>query len=154
MFRVGLELFGGVGVNPSAQPVNSVPPAAPTHSNAGNLDTAPLEWMLNSKVFFTPRRQVYAGLGFGSAPRRRLRARLPHGGRHRRLLRDHAGGPTMNPPMTVDLDEDVIARIDTLAAQRGVTREELLVTLVHSGLEVGEGTHRPGARAPGEGGDR
>ncbi len=66
MFRVGLELFGGVGVNPSAQPVNSVPPAASAHSNAGNLDTAPLEWMLNSKVFFTRKRQVYAGLGFGS----------------------------------------------------------------------------------------
>jgi OmpA-OmpF porin, OOP family len=66
MFRLGLELFGGVGANPSQQKVNSVPPAAPAHSNAGNLDTAPLEWMLNSKVFFTRRRQVYAGIGFGS----------------------------------------------------------------------------------------
>jgi outer membrane protein OmpA-like peptidoglycan-associated protein len=64
--RLGLELFGGVGVNPSAQVVNSVAPAAPKHSNAGNLDTAPLEWLLNGKMFFTPKRQVYAGLGFGS----------------------------------------------------------------------------------------
>jgi hypothetical protein len=65
MFRVGLELFGGVGANPSKQPVNSVPPAAPSHSNAGNLDSAPLEWMLNGKVFFA-HRHAYAGLGAGS----------------------------------------------------------------------------------------
>jgi hypothetical protein len=41
--------------------------------------------------------------------------------------------------VTVDLGDEIIARIDALATRRGITRDELLVTLVNSGLEVEEG---------------
>jgi outer membrane protein OmpA-like peptidoglycan-associated protein len=62
--RLGAELFGGFGASPSKLPVTSTP--AKTRSNIGDLDTTPLEWMLNGRMFFTPKRQVYAGLGAGS----------------------------------------------------------------------------------------
>jgi OmpA-OmpF porin, OOP family len=62
--RVGAEFFGGFGASPSTQPVNTTPPA--TRSNIGDLDTTPLEWMLNGRMFFTAKRQVYAGLGAGT----------------------------------------------------------------------------------------
>jgi hypothetical protein len=56
-----------------------------------------------------------------------------------------------------DLGDDVIARIDALAAQRGVTREEVLADTVGSGLDVEEGRvleqPGPGARAPSEDGE-
>ena len=65
--RLGAELFGAFGVNPSKQAVfNSAPPGANPKSNVGDLDATPLEWMLNGKMFFTTARQVYAGLGAGT----------------------------------------------------------------------------------------
>ena len=65
--RLGAELFGAFGVNPAKYPVfNSAPPGANPKSNVGDLDATPLEWMLNARVFFTPARQVYAGLGAGT----------------------------------------------------------------------------------------
>jgi outer membrane protein OmpA-like peptidoglycan-associated protein len=62
--RVGAELFGGFGASPNKLPVHSVPPSE--QSNIGKADTAPLEWMLNGRAYFTPRRQVYVGLGAGT----------------------------------------------------------------------------------------
>jgi outer membrane protein OmpA-like peptidoglycan-associated protein len=64
--RLGAEVFGGFGANPDKQPVNSAPPAPPSWSNVGRVATTPLEWMLNARMFFTPTRQVYAGLGAGT----------------------------------------------------------------------------------------
>jgi OOP family OmpA-OmpF porin len=65
--RVGAELFGGVGANPTKQTVfNSASPGQNPKSNVGDLDASPLEWMLNGKMFFTAKRQVYAGLGAGT----------------------------------------------------------------------------------------
>jgi OmpA-OmpF porin, OOP family len=49
--RLGAELFGAVGAG---------------SGNTGDLDTTPLEWMINGKMFFTAKRQVYVGLGAGS----------------------------------------------------------------------------------------
>ena len=57
---------GAFGANPDKQPVNSAPPAPPSWSNIGRVATTPLEWMLNARMFFTPTRQVYAGLGAGT----------------------------------------------------------------------------------------
>jgi outer membrane protein OmpA-like peptidoglycan-associated protein len=62
--RLGAELFGGVGASPATLKVHSTPPA--TRSNVGDLDTSPLEWMLNGRMYFTAKRQVYAGLGAGT----------------------------------------------------------------------------------------
>ncbi len=62
--RLGAEFFGGFGASPAKRPVASVPPV--TRTNVGDLDTTPLEWMLNGRMFFTPKRQVYAGLGAGT----------------------------------------------------------------------------------------
>lgn len=62
--RLGAEIFGAVGAGPSKSRVYSTPPA--TRSNIGDLDTSPLEWMLNGRMYFTAKRQVYAGLGAGS----------------------------------------------------------------------------------------
>ena len=65
--RLGAEFFGAVGVNPSKQGVfNSAPPGNASKSNVGDLDATPLEWMLNGRMYFTPKRQVYAGLGAGT----------------------------------------------------------------------------------------
>jgi outer membrane protein OmpA-like peptidoglycan-associated protein len=63
--RLGAELFGGFGASPSKDTVYTVPKPT-TRSNVGDLDTTPLEWMVNGKMFFTQRRQAYAGLGLGS----------------------------------------------------------------------------------------
>jgi|HubBroStandDraft_6_1064221.scaffolds.fasta_scaffold1127531_2 hypothetical protein len=40
------------------------------------------------------------------------------------------------------LGEEVIARIDALATQRGLTRDEVLAEVVRSGLDVEEGNLR------------
>ena len=58
--------------------------------------------------------------------------RLAHGGR---------GARRLGPPATVRLDQDVIARIDAIAAARStpgheVTRAEVLRELIESGLPV------------------
>jgi len=63
--RLGAELFGGFGASPSKDTVYTVPKAT-VRGNVGDLDTTPLEWMVNGKMFFTAKRQVYAGLGAGS----------------------------------------------------------------------------------------
>jgi OOP family OmpA-OmpF porin len=49
--RLGAELFGGIGAG---------------KGNTGDLDTSPLEWSLNGRMYFTAKRQVYAGLGVGT----------------------------------------------------------------------------------------
>lgn len=49
--RLGAEIFGGFGAG---------------SGNIGDLDTTPLEWMLNGRMYFTAKRQVYVGLGAGS----------------------------------------------------------------------------------------
>jgi OmpA-OmpF porin, OOP family len=65
--RLGAEFFGAVGANPTKLAVlNSAPPGAPTKSNVGDLDATPLEWMLNGRMYFTTKRQVYVGLGAGT----------------------------------------------------------------------------------------
>ncbi len=65
--RLGGELFGAFGVNPTKYAVfNAQAPGQNPKSNVGDLDATPLEWMLNGKMFFTPKRQVYAGLGAGT----------------------------------------------------------------------------------------
>jgi len=60
--RLGAELFGGFGAGGKGTAVGKLP----AKSNIGDLDTTPLEWMLNGKMFFTAKRQVYAGLGAGT----------------------------------------------------------------------------------------
>ncbi|APR86992.1 Outer membrane protein A precursor [Minicystis rosea] len=62
--RLGAEIFGGVGASPSKRTVFTTPQT--TRSNVGDLDTTPLEWLLNGRMYFTAKRQVYAGLGAGS----------------------------------------------------------------------------------------
>jgi outer membrane protein OmpA-like peptidoglycan-associated protein len=47
--RLGGEIFGGFG-----------------KGNVGDYDTIPLEWMANGKMYLTPKRQVYIGLGAGT----------------------------------------------------------------------------------------
>jgi hypothetical protein len=65
--RLGAELFGAVGANPSKQHVlNSAPPGASWKSNIGDVDATPLEWMLSGRAYFTPRGGGYAGLGAGT----------------------------------------------------------------------------------------
>ncbi len=49
--RVGAELFGAFGAG---------------KGNVGDLDTTPLEWNVNGKMYFTPKRQVWAGLAAGT----------------------------------------------------------------------------------------
>jgi outer membrane protein OmpA-like peptidoglycan-associated protein len=63
--RLGAEFFGGFGASPSTAQVNAAAGHSMSHSNIGRFDAMPLEWMLNAKMFFTQRRQVYAGLGGG-----------------------------------------------------------------------------------------
>ena len=60
--RLGLELFGGIGAGSKGTAIGKLPAA----SNVGDLDNQPLEWMLNGKMFFTAKRQAFAGLGVGS----------------------------------------------------------------------------------------
>jgi hypothetical protein len=65
--RLGAEVFGAFGVNPTKYAVyNSAPPGKNPKSNVGDLDATPLEWMLNARGFFTAERRVYAGLGAGT----------------------------------------------------------------------------------------
>jgi OmpA-OmpF porin, OOP family len=49
--RVGAELFGAFGAG---------------KKNVGDLDTTPLEWNVNGKMYFTPKRHVWAGLSAGT----------------------------------------------------------------------------------------
>ena len=49
--RVGAEIFGAFGAG---------------KKNVGDLDTTPLEWNVNGRMYFTKKRQVWAGLGAGS----------------------------------------------------------------------------------------
>jgi outer membrane protein OmpA-like peptidoglycan-associated protein len=68
--RVGLELFGATGIDPG----RSFPPGATedakdqtqNRKNAGDLDTSPLEWNLNGRMFLTKTKQVHVGMGVGS----------------------------------------------------------------------------------------
>jgi OOP family OmpA-OmpF porin len=60
---LGAELFGGFGAGPRKG--TAVAPL-PARTNIGDLDTTPLEWMLNGRTFFTTKRQGYAGLGVGT----------------------------------------------------------------------------------------
>jgi hypothetical protein len=60
---LGAEFFGGFGAGP--QKGAAIPPL-PARTNVGDLDTTPLEWMLNGKMFFTATHHVYAGLGAGT----------------------------------------------------------------------------------------
>jgi hypothetical protein len=65
--RLGAELVGAFGVNPTKYAVyNSAPPGKNPKSNVGDLDATPLEWMLNARGFFTAERRLYAGLGAGT----------------------------------------------------------------------------------------
>jgi hypothetical protein len=65
--RLGLEVFGAVGVNPTRYAVfNSAPPGPASRSNVGKVNDAPLEWMLNGRLYFTHRREAYVGLGAGT----------------------------------------------------------------------------------------
>lgn len=56
--RLGAELFGAFGAG-SKNAKNG-------KSNIGDLDTTPLEWNVNGRMYFTPKRQLWAGLGAGS----------------------------------------------------------------------------------------
>ncbi len=49
--RVGAELFGAFGAG---------------KKNTGDLDTTPLEWNVNGRMYFTAQRQLWAGLGAGT----------------------------------------------------------------------------------------
>jgi len=49
--RVGAELFGALGAG---------------KKNTGDLDTSPLEWNVNGRMYFTKLRQVWAGLSAGT----------------------------------------------------------------------------------------
>ncbi len=49
--RVGAEVFGAFGAGTK---------------NTGDLDTTPLEWNVNGRMYFTPQRQVWAGLSAGT----------------------------------------------------------------------------------------
>lgn len=68
--RVGLELFGATGLDGG----DSFPPdqaayakdQTKNHKNAGDLDTSPLEWNINGRMYFTKLKQVHVGLSFGS----------------------------------------------------------------------------------------
>lgn len=51
---------------------------------------------------------------------------------------------SQDPIVTANLDPDAIARIDALAEERGLTRDEMIIVLVLLGLEARE-------REPGEG---
>jgi outer membrane protein OmpA-like peptidoglycan-associated protein len=62
--RLGAELFGAFGASPGKAKVFTTPPQ--TRSNVGDLDTTPLEWLLSGRMYFTTKRQAYAGLGAGS----------------------------------------------------------------------------------------
>ena len=65
--RLGAEFFGGFGAGGAGTDFSNrkpKPKAPPT--NLGEEDNTPLEWMLNGKMFFTAKRQVYAGLGAGT----------------------------------------------------------------------------------------
>ncbi|MEP7124056.1 MAG: hypothetical protein ABJE95_24225 [Byssovorax sp.] len=60
--RVGAEFFGGFGA--SAQRKKNV--VTGRTSNVGDLDTTPLEWNVNGRMYFTARRQIWAGLSAGT----------------------------------------------------------------------------------------
>jgi hypothetical protein len=63
--RLGAELFGGFGASPTTEIVYAVPKPQ-NRTNVGDLDTTPLEWMLNGKMYFGVKRRTYAGLGAGT----------------------------------------------------------------------------------------
>jgi hypothetical protein len=63
--RVGAGLFGGFGAGAGTGNV-LVAGKPQSRTNVGDLDTTPLEWMLNGRMYFTAKRQVYAGLGLGT----------------------------------------------------------------------------------------
>ncbi|MEP7124459.1 MAG: OmpA family protein, partial [Byssovorax sp.] len=60
--RVGAELFGGFGAS-SGGKKNIVTGKT---SNVGDLDTTPLEWNVNGRMYFTAQRQLWAGLSAGT----------------------------------------------------------------------------------------
>ena len=60
--RVGAELFGGFGASDGGKK-NIVTGKT---SNVGDLDTTPLEWNVNGRMYFTARRQLWAGLSAGT----------------------------------------------------------------------------------------
>jgi OmpA-OmpF porin, OOP family len=68
--RVGLELFGATGIDGG----KTFPPDQAAYAtdqtknakNAGDLDTSPLEWNVNGRMYFTKLKQVHVGVSFGS----------------------------------------------------------------------------------------
>jgi OmpA-OmpF porin, OOP family len=62
-YRVGAELFGSFGVTPGRS--NDMYRET-NGSNAGDLDTSPLEWNINGRAFFTQKKQAHVGLSLGS----------------------------------------------------------------------------------------
>jgi len=60
--RVGAELFGGFGAA-GGMKKNIVTGRT---SNVGDLDTTPLEWNVNGRMYFTAQRQLWAGLSAGT----------------------------------------------------------------------------------------
>ena len=60
--RVGAELFGGFGAA-GGMKKNAVTGRT---SNVGDLDTTPLEWNVNGRMYFTAQRQLWAGLSAGT----------------------------------------------------------------------------------------
>lgn len=57
--RIGAEVFGAFGTGTEKNAVSQ-------KTNAGDLDTSPLEWNVNGRMYFTKKRQLWAGLGAGS----------------------------------------------------------------------------------------
>jgi OOP family OmpA-OmpF porin len=62
-YRVGAEITGAFGVDRGK--TNDLYRVT-NRSNAGDLDTSPLEWNVNGRAYFTKKKQVHAGLSFGS----------------------------------------------------------------------------------------
>ena len=58
---LGAEFFGGFGAGGKGPALGGRPPK----SNIGDLDTTPLEWLINGK-FFTAKGHVYASFGAGT----------------------------------------------------------------------------------------
>ncbi len=60
-----------------------------------------------------------------------------------------AGRPEGEDEIITKLTEEDIARIDALARERGISREEMLCAVIGSGVEVLDGP-RSGVRGPHE----
>jgi OOP family OmpA-OmpF porin len=63
-YRVGAEIFGSFGVDPGRSGSDKY--RETNGSNAGDLDTTPIEWNINGRAFFTQKKQAHVGLSLGS----------------------------------------------------------------------------------------